>query len=167
MSHPTSHFQHSTTYPRKRRRALPIVLGVIVAVLAVCTGAAILGQVETPSGTAAEFAPTLPAETTAAAPTATTKAAPAKPVKTTPAKPRPVTVDDGTWTVGEDIPAGTYKVNQRIESGEMCYWAITKTGSNGGDIIANDLPSGGRPSVVLKRGQTFETDRCGTWTKTK
>ena len=74
-------------------------------------------------------------------------------------------ITQGTWTVGVDIPAGTYR-SSGVTS--MCYWAITKTGSNGSDIIANDLPSGGRPQVTLKKGQDFETsEECGVWTKIK
>lgn len=95
---------------------------------------------------------------------ATTEAA--KPTATKPAKPAAATIDDGTWTVGEDVPAGTYKVRVAVED-DLCYWSITKTGSNGGDIINNGLGTKGRPSVVLKKGQDFETARCGVWVKTK
>jgi hypothetical protein len=71
-------------------------------------------------------------------------------------------IEDGTWTVGVDIAAGTYKVKDKIES--QCYWAILKTGSNGDDIISNDLPEGGYPSVTLRKGQDFD-NQCGTWKK--
>lgn len=94
------------------------------------------------------FAPTLGAEK----PVATGKPVAGKP-----------TIDDGTWVVGEDVPAGTYKVNQPVEQG--CYWSITRSGSNGANIVQNDLPSGGRPKVTIKKGQDFETRDCGTWTK--
>lgn len=81
----------------------------------------------------------------------------------TPAVPAVPEITDGIWTVGEDIPAGTYKVTEPIT--DSCYWSITRTGSNGSDIIENDLPSGGLPRVTIKRGQDFETNRCGTWRK--
>ena len=71
-------------------------------------------------------------------------------------------IEDGTWTVGTDIAAGTYKIKDKITS--MCYWAILRTGSNGEDIVANDLPTGGYPSVTLRKGQDFE-NQCGTWKK--
>jgi hypothetical protein len=83
-----------------------------------------------------------------------------------PPKPPPAakpTIEDGVWTVGEDIPAGTYKVTEKISG--MCYWAITKSGTNGSDIIDNDIPSGGLPRVTIKKGQDFETNGCGTWKK--
>jgi hypothetical protein len=73
------------------------------------------------------------------------------------------TIDDGVWTVGTDIKAGTYKVTEAVSG--SCYWAITKTGSNGSNIIENDIVEGGRPQVTLKRGQDFESSDCGTWSK--
>lgn len=72
------------------------------------------------------------------------------------------TITNGVWTVGRDIPAGTYTSNGVSGS---CYWEITRSGSNGQDIIANDLPSGGFPTVTLSTGQDFSTDGCGSWKK--
>lgn len=73
------------------------------------------------------------------------------------------TVSDGTWTVGKDIAAGTYRATADV--GSSCYWGIYETGSNGSNIIENDIPGGGRPSVALSAGQDFKSSRCGTWTK--
>ncbi len=72
-------------------------------------------------------------------------------------------VEQGTWTVGVDIEPGTYRPAQPVSSG--CYWAITRTGSNGSDIIENDLPGGGLPTVQLSAGQDFTHHRCGTFVK--
>lgn len=94
--------------------------------------------------------------------------APTPPPTTAPATTAPApkpTIDEGVWTVGVDIPPGMYRVTAPVDDG--CYWSITKSGSNGDDIISNDIVSGGRPTVVLKRGQDFESDRCGTWEKVK
>lgn len=71
------------------------------------------------------------------------------------------TIREGTWTVGVDIAPGTYRSTGDV--GSSCYWAILTSGTNGDDIIANDIPGGGRPSVTLAEGQDFETKRCGTW----
>lgn len=73
------------------------------------------------------------------------------------------TVGEGTWTVGVDVPAGTYRTVDPVSDG--CYWEITKAGSNGNDIIANDNVSGGRPTVTLKSGQEFVNNGCGTFAK--
>lgn len=72
-------------------------------------------------------------------------------------------VEDGVWTVGSDIKAGTYRAKEAV--GSDCYWAVIKTGTNGSDIIDNGIPGGGRPSVTVKKGQDFESSRCGTWVK--
>ncbi len=73
------------------------------------------------------------------------------------------TVSDGTWTVGSDIEPGTYKAVAAV--GSTCYWGIYRSGSNGGDIIENDIPGGGRPVVTLSPGQDFNSTRCGKWEK--
>lgn len=136
--------------------------GLGLAALAVAAAGAVACGGSGGSKNAAEpsFAPTLAPEKSTAGTKPTTAAPPvatAKPVAAA------ATIEDGTWVVGEDIPAGTYKVNQPVESG--CYWAITKSGTNGGTIIQNDLVSGGRPKVTIKKGHDFETARCGVWTK--
>ena len=102
-----------------------------------------------PSGACVNAAP--PPPVTMAAPTATAVAAP----------PAVATIVDGMWTIGEDAPAGTYKV---VAAGDTCYWAILKSGTNGSDIVDNHL-GGGNLRVTLKAGQDFETKRCGTWVR--
>lgn len=72
-------------------------------------------------------------------------------------------VENGVWTVGTDIKAGTYRTKESV--GSDCYWAVLQTGSNGSDIIDNGIPGGGRPTVTVKKGQDFESQRCGTWVK--
>lgn len=70
------------------------------------------------------------------------------------------TVTDGVWVVGTDIKPGTYRA-RNVPSD--CYWAITRSGSNGDDIINNGIPGGGNPTVTLSKGQDFTTQRCGEW----
>lgn len=72
-------------------------------------------------------------------------------------------VGNGIWTVGTDIKAGTYRTKEAV--GSDCYWAVLRTGTNGSDIINNGIPGGGRPTVAVKKGQDFESSRCGTWVK--
>ena len=73
------------------------------------------------------------------------------------------TIGDGTWTVGTDIEPGTYRASSDV--GSSCYWGIYATGSNGSNILDNDIPGGGRPSVALSAGQDFKSSRCGKWEK--
>jgi hypothetical protein len=72
-------------------------------------------------------------------------------------------IKDGTWVVGSDIGTGTYKVTAAVTS--RCYWEIDRSGTNGSDIIDNDIPGGGLPQVTLSVGQDFKSSNCGTWTK--
>lgn len=114
---------------------------------------------------------TVPTSATAVMPQATvTVAAPGPTVTVTPKQvkapkpsPSPVVVGDGTWVVGDDIPAGTYKASAPVDSD--CYWKISKAGTNGETIIQNDFPGGGRPQVTLRKGHDFHTARCGEWAK--
>lgn len=77
--------------------------------------------------------------------------------------PGPDTIPEGTWTVGKDIQPGTYRAAQAV--GKDCFWRIVKSGTNGADILAADIPGGGRPSVTLEVGQDFVSSSCGTWVK--
>lgn len=72
------------------------------------------------------------------------------------------TITDGVWTVGDDVEPGSYRAS---DVSSDCYWQITKGGSNGSDIIENDIPGGGNPSVTLSDGQEFTSQRCGEWHK--
>lgn len=135
-----------------------MMIGVLVGAGVASTG----GTTTTTTSSGPSAAAAGPASAAKPAPAKASAAAPAKP-----AAPKVVTIEDGTWVVGEDVPAGTYKVTEPIADPGVggCYWAITKSGSNGGDIIQNDIPAGGRPKVVLRKGQDFSTQRCGTWAK--
>jgi len=79
--------------------------------------------------------------------------------------PGPDTIPEGTWTVGDDIQPGTYRTAAAVRADAGCYWAVYRTGSNTRDIVANDIPDGGRPTVVLNVGQDFYSHDCGTWVR--
>jgi hypothetical protein len=72
-------------------------------------------------------------------------------------------IDDGIWSVGVDIEPGTYRTAQPVRSD--CYWGIYASGTNGDDIIENDIVNGGFPTVTLREGQDFENNGCGTFVK--
>lgn len=156
-------------HPIKRKhRVWPWALGIgIAALVALCGFAALASTPEvkqglvtvTGSGSAPAPAPTVTV-------TVTVKAAPPAVAKTATTKPKPaqVTIDgDDLVHVGEDVPPGTYRASESV-AGMTCYWAKTKD-AEGADIIDNDIPSGGRPQVTLKKGQWFTTSRCATWVK--
>ncbi|MFF5980863.1 hypothetical protein ACFY78_18660 [Streptomyces olindensis] len=70
-------------------------------------------------------------------------------------------IDEGTYLVGEDVKAGSYKTSGPSDG--MCYWA--RNSDDSGElkaIIANDILKGpGR--VTLNKGEIFETNGCDTW----
>jgi hypothetical protein len=72
-------------------------------------------------------------------------------------------IGTGIWTVGVDVEPGTYRTSEAITG--YCYWAIYKSGTSGADIIENDGPEGGFPTVTLSAGQDFENSDCGTFVK--
>lgn len=72
-------------------------------------------------------------------------------------------ISNGVWTVGVDVEPGTYRTAAAITG--YCYWGIYASGTNGGDIIENDGPEGGFPTVTLREGQDFENNGCGTFVK--
>ncbi|WP_225754684.1 hypothetical protein [Actinotalea sp. Marseille-Q4924] len=71
-------------------------------------------------------------------------------------------IRNGYWTVGDHIEPGTYRVANELTG--YCYWAILRSGTNGSDIVDNDGPEGGFPTVTLSPGQDFE-NKCGVWNK--
>jgi len=150
-------YQTVPTPPRRPRTAGRIVL-LLVAVAASCGLGVVTGVIaaspQAPSSSAAAAEPASVASSTHAA------KAPAAAKS-----PTYVAISGGTWSVGIDFPAGTYRVTANV--GSDCYWSITKTGTNGSEIIENGIPGGGRPTVTLKKGQDFETQRCGVWHKVK
>lgn len=81
----------------------------------------------------------------------------------TPAKPSNGGFGEGDWNVGTDIQPGTYRTEEPVSG--MCYWGIYRAGTNKGDIVENDIVTGGRPTVTLKAGQEFSSSGCGSWVK--
>lgn len=68
-------------------------------------------------------------------------------------------VGPGIWTVGVDIEPGTYRTEAPVLI--QCYWGIYRTGSNGSDIIDNDIVSGGFPQVTSASARTSRTRAAG------
>lgn len=74
---------------------------------------------------------------------------------------RMVTFGDGTYRVGRDIPAGTY----RTRGGTDCYWARLRGFSGSLDsILANENAIGPEVVTILRTDRGFTTERCGRWT---
>jgi len=71
------------------------------------------------------------------------------------------TFSDGTWTVGTDIQAGTYR---NSDSSSGCYWArLSGFGGNDTDVIAENFTDA-RQIVTISPGDAgFQAAGCGTW----
>ena len=81
--------------------------------------------------------------------------------------PKVSSFSDGVWLVGRDVKPGRYKVESRLRLGddEYCSWALYRGGTNVDDLLTSDYVRGGRPEVILRNGQEFVTDGCGTWSR--
>jgi hypothetical protein len=103
--------------------------------------------------------PTLPATATPS-PTAT----PPPPTLAATRRPGPTfrTFGDGTYAVGTDIVAGTYRTR---EASPVCNWArLRGFGGTPDEIIANDYSDGPVVVTIAASDAGFQTNGCGTWT---
>lgn len=160
----------------RQRRGVPLpfaIGGGIAAILVSCFAGVGIGtagsdgtSVKTTSATPAPGTRTVTETVTAsaapapAASTVTVTAAP--PAGAAPPAAGRTTIEEGTYSVGVDIQPGTYRT---VGAGSDCYWSITKSGSNGSDIVDNHIGAGNL-TVTLKAGQDFTSQRCGTWSRT-
>jgi hypothetical protein len=76
-------------------------------------------------------------------------------------RPGPAHFGDGTFRVGHDIAAGTYRTRSAVPE---CYWARL-SGFGGSDIIENGGFDGFEVVTIRATDKGFESHRCGTWTK--
>ena len=71
------------------------------------------------------------------------------------------TINDGTHNVGVDVKAGKYKTS--VPEGEFCYWERSRGEDDISDSTTSYKEGPARLSVTLKKGESFETEDCGTW----
>jgi hypothetical protein len=81
----------------------------------------------------------------------------------TPQPSRSTSFGDGTWVIGNDIQAGTYRSSK---TGSGCYWERL-SGFSGelDDIIANGVTDAIWVVEISSTDAGFSTERCGTWTE--
>jgi hypothetical protein len=148
------------------RRSIPLLLALLGGaglVLVSCLGGVAVGSAGSATKQVVSFKPSPYPVVSTVTVTKTVEVKPAAPAAPPP-PPAARRSSDGTWIVGEDFPAGTYKA---ANAGDNCYWAIYKPGANvgGGDGIEDNHIGGGSLRVTLQKGQGFTTNRCGTWAK--
>lgn len=145
--------------PRKKPRIWPWVLGGVFTFVLLVGGcgafiASVSSSIDTTAPTTVRsIVPAAPITFTTVAPRTTTE-------PPAPAGPATKIRKDGTYMVGSDILAGTW----RATGGSLCYWArkSTLTGDLG-SIIDNNLASGQQLVTILPGDKAFETQGCGTW----
>ncbi len=70
--------------------------------------------------------------------------------------------DDGDYSVGEDVKAGTYRTEKGVRD---CFWERT---TKGGDTLANDFVTFAPKGVTVRIRSSdggFTSKECGTWTR--
>jgi len=73
-----------------------------------------------------------------------------------------VTFGDGTYRVGADIPAATYRAPS-VSGG--CYWErLSGFSGQFGDIIANEFTDAPDIVTISPTDAGFSSQGCGTWT---
>ena len=93
--------------------------------------------------------------TSSSSPTSESSASPASPSS------KFVTFGNGTWVVGKDIQAGTYRTRHNSSG---CYFARLK-GFSGtlDDIIANENTDAPAVVTILPSDKGFQSSRCDRW----
>lgn len=111
--------------------------------------------------------PTATVTVTATAPGADVQAGAASPVATAGAEqdvPKGGIPGDGTFLVGKDIEAGTYRSEGKNKYG--CYWArLSDTTGEGDAIIANGNAEGPAIVKIAAGDKAFQTTDCKPWKK--
>lgn len=151
--------------PTKTSHPLRWILGGIALIALICAGgsfaAALVGNTSKPKVHVVTAAPQ-PTRITATSDSPelepTTVANPGDPHKVT----GKIEFGDNTLKVGRDIPAGTYRLTAKVSAADACYWAKASDPEIT-DYLGSGFAETGRLEVVLKKGQYFRTEDCGTW----
>lgn len=157
---------------RRLTTPMAILIAVLGSVLLICgigSCTALLAETPAPQPTVT-ITQTVKPSSAPASPTSSRTATTAPPKSDEPdpeteqVKSVPEILGTDLVLVGEDVPAGTYRVVERVTADPWCYWA-KYSDSEGSDIISNDIVKAGRPQVTLKKGQWFKSAGCPIWRK--
>jgi hypothetical protein len=139
------------------------VIATATFVLGVILGTAGAGEPTTRTVTVTSLVTVTAAPTTAVAAATTTTAPPTtRPPATSPPTTQLPEWTDGTYEVGKEIRAGTYKTPGN--TGEVCYYARLRSDDTS-DIIANNLSKGPMTVRVRSTDKFVEFNGGCTWRK--
>lgn len=142
-------------------RTIGILLtGLVLFALTACATESSSASTPTATTISATLSTTSPPTAAATQPPPDTAISTVAPTATfTPAGPRS-NFGDGTWQVGKDITAGTY----RTTGGEGCYWArVSDFSGSLQSIQANENARGPAVVSISSTDAGFTSRRCGTW----
>jgi hypothetical protein len=143
----------------KKRFGWPTVI--VTAVVALSLGGIVGGIVGGSGNGTATTAEPNPTVTVSQTVTEITEAKPASKAPS-PTEPEPKsTISDGVHEVGVDVKAGQYKTS--VPEGEFCYWERSRGEDDISDSTSSYKEGPARLSVTIKKGESFETEDCGTW----
>jgi hypothetical protein len=148
-----------TVPPPQSKSIAPVLLALVIVLLACIGGGAILYAF---SGNASE------SQAVGRIPDVGVRPSPSNPPPRSNAKtsmsPR---ISEGTWLVGEEVPAGKYRTPGALEGiAQLCYAHTSKTDSDADiieQVVANGTTEPAR--ITLKAGQYFKTSGCQPWVK--
>ena len=98
--------------------------------------------------------------TKSSASTASSQSEQNEPTPTTDPNPH---FEDGTYTVGKDIQAGTYRT--RVGSSGCYYSRLAGFGGELSEIISNENTDNPAVVTIAATDKGFKSNRCGTWTQ--
>lgn len=152
-----------------RAQAILVIVGLFVLYVLIPKSSTQTASVPSPSvaptvaavtSTPATAAPVTQAPvTTIPTPTPTTTPRPPTPAPA----PTPLHFGAGTWVVGKDISAGTYRTRTASQG---CYWARLQ-GFSGSvkDILANENSNGPTVVTIAPTDAGFQSTRCAEWSQ--
>lgn len=148
-----------TLLTRWSGRTKAIAIGAVVALAVV--GVVVIATTsrnEAPAANVAQaHSPQATSTSTNATPTATKSPSPSPSPK-----PHFTTFGNGTWVVGKDIQAGTYRTRHNSSG---CYFArLRGFGGTIDDIIANDNTFAPVVVTIAPSDAGFQSQRCDQWT---
>lgn len=162
-----TYYQTPPTKRTRGRSVLRFIAGAIMSLFILFVGiliGSVTASAPTPAATFGEaVATSAPAVRLTSPVTTSSTTTPSRSPRPTKAAPVVHAIPSDTLVhVGEDVPAGVYRVETNVPGG--CYWQKSSD-AEGQAILANDIVTGGRPQVTLKSGQWFTSERCGAWIK--
>lgn len=140
----------------KNLKTALIITGIIFALSVISGAVSGLTKPTTPP------APQPPQQQTEKNPTEAAKEAPKQEAPATPKGPAS-SFGDGTFLVGSEILAGTYKTSNDV--GRCYYERLSGLTGSFDDIIANGNPKGPAIIEILPTDKAFKSSGCGTWVK--